>query len=159
DTSLTRTGAIAGTPLYMSPEQAKGEAVDQRCDLFSLGSVLYALATGKPPFLASSTLVILKRVTDEQARPIREVRPDVPTWLADTSAGLREKAPARRPASAAELAGLLRQGLEHLRHPERTPPPQLGALPAARPPRRRKWLALAAVGVLLIGALAGGLIY
>src|SRR5262249_13681054 len=110
DTSLTRTGAIAGTPLYMSPEQARGEAIDHRSDLFSLGSVLYALCTGRPPFLASSTLVILNRVTDEEPQPIQKVRPDVPTWLADIIARLHEKDPARRLASAAELAGLLRQG-------------------------------------------------
>src|SRR5947208_9782511 len=65
DASLTRPGLIAGTPRYMSPEQAEGKLVDHRSDLFSLGSVLYALCTGQPPFRADSALAILKRVCDD----------------------------------------------------------------------------------------------
>src|SRR5262249_19549725 len=64
DASLTQSGVIAGTPQYMAPEQARGEAVDHRADLFSLGSVLYALCTGRPPFRASSTMAVLQRVCE-----------------------------------------------------------------------------------------------
>src|SRR5207302_1627506 len=70
DASLTQSGVIAGTPMYMSPEQARGEAVDHRTDLFSLGSVLYTLSTGRPPFRASGTMAVLKRVCEETPRPI-----------------------------------------------------------------------------------------
>src|SRR5262249_3362011 len=59
---LTRTGVVAGTPMYMSPEQARGEHIDPRSDLFSLGSVLYTLCTGHAPFRAGSTIAVLKRV-------------------------------------------------------------------------------------------------
>ncbi len=65
----------------MSPEQARGDAIDQRSDLFSLGSVIYAMATGRPPFRAESSYGILRRVCEADARPLREVSSDVPYWL------------------------------------------------------------------------------
>ena len=94
DASLTQSGVVAGTPQYMSPEQARGEAVDHRSDLFSLGSVLYFMCTGHPPFRASSTPAVLRRVSDERPRPLREVNLDVPDWLAAIVDRLHEKDPA-----------------------------------------------------------------
>src|SRR5213079_882678 len=61
DADITEAGVVAGTPMYMAPEQARGEAIDHRADLFSLGSVLYVMCTGNPPFQATGTLAILKR--------------------------------------------------------------------------------------------------
>ena len=82
DASITDSGMILGTPYYMSPEQARGEPVDHRTDLFSLGSVLFALGTGQPPFRAESTVAVLRKVSDDAPRSIRELNPDVPEWLA-----------------------------------------------------------------------------
>ncbi len=65
DASLTQSGVVAGTPQYMAPEQARGEPVDHRADLFSLGSVLYAMCTGQPPFRAGGTLAVLRQVAEE----------------------------------------------------------------------------------------------
>ena len=81
DATLTRTGIIAGTPQYMSPEQANGDAVDHRSDLFSLGSVLYAMCTARPPFRAETTFGVLRRIRETAPRPIREINADMPEWL------------------------------------------------------------------------------
>src|SRR5205823_9727582 len=129
DASLTQSGVLAGTPQYMAPEQARGESVDHRADLFSLGSVLYAMCSGRPPFRASATLAVLHRVCEDVPRPLVEINPEVPGWLADVIATLHAKDPTDRFRSAAEVAELPERGLAHLRQPERVPPPS--------PPRRR----------------------
>ncbi len=74
DMSLTQTGIIAGTPHYMSPEQATGQAINARSDLFSLGAVLYFMATGHPPFRASAALAVLHRICREKHRPVRQTQ-------------------------------------------------------------------------------------
>ena len=107
DASLTQSGVVAGTPLYMAPEQARGETVDHRADLFSLGSVLYAMCTGRSPFRASTTLAVLRRVCDDTPRPIREVNPEIPDWLAAIIDRLLAKDRAERYQSAAEVAEVL----------------------------------------------------
>ncbi|MGV3484671.1 MAG: protein kinase domain-containing protein [Planctomycetaceae bacterium] len=103
DASLTRSGLVSGTPLYMSPEQAQGLRVDQRSDLFSLGSVLYAMCTGHPPFRASSAVAILRRVVEDRPRPMQDLIPEIPQWLVDIVSRLHEKNPADRYQSAADL--------------------------------------------------------
>ena len=123
DASLTETGVIAGTPQFMSPEQALGEPQDYRTDLFSLGSVLYALCTGRLPFRAANTLAVLRRVAEEEARPIREINPEIPRWLEDIIERLMQKHPIDRFQSAAEVAQLLEGHLAHLQQPHRIPPP------------------------------------
>src|SRR5262245_46825467 len=99
DATLTQSGMIAGTPAYMSPEQANGEKFDARSDLFSLGSVLYALCAGRSPFHGGTTLTVLKRVSEQTPRPLREVNPDVPEWLEAMIARLHSKDPAARYAT------------------------------------------------------------
>ena len=107
DASLTQSGVVAGTPQYMSPEQARAESVDHRSDLFSLGSVLYFMCTGHSPFRASSTPAVLRRVSDDRPRPLREVNLDVPDWLVTIVDRLHEKDPANRFQSATEVADTL----------------------------------------------------
>ncbi len=114
DASITQSGVVAGTPLYMAPEQAQGETIDHRADLFSLGSVLYAMCTGQPPFRASSTFAVLKRVCEEAPRPIREINPDVPEWLCAVVARLHAKKPDDRFASARDVADALTGRLSEL---------------------------------------------
>src|ERR1700723_2147872 len=73
DASLTHSGIVAGTPHYMSPEQASGEATDGRSDLFSLGAVLYFMATGHPPFRAEQAMAVLNRICHDRPRPVAQI--------------------------------------------------------------------------------------
>ena len=107
DVSITQSGMIIGTPLYMSPEQARSESLDHRTDLFSLGSVLYAMTTGRSPFRADNTLATLKRVSEETPQPIQELVPGTPRWLCDLITKLLAKNPTERIPSAREVAELL----------------------------------------------------
>ena len=94
DASLTHTGYHPGTPQYMSPEQARGETIDARSDLSSLGSVLYTMCTGRTPFRAETNYGILRRITDNEPRAIQETNPAVPEWLVALVARLHAKSPA-----------------------------------------------------------------
>lgn len=154
DASLTQSGVAAGTPQYMAPEQARGEPVDARADLFSLGSVLYALCTGRPPFRAETTMGVLRRVCEDAPRPIRELNPEIPDWLEAIVARLQAKAPADRFGSATEVAQLLGRCLTHLEFPERDQPPPFTSEPAATPHHRRVRGGLVAA-VLLAVAVTG----
>ncbi|MEZ6091554.1 MAG: serine/threonine-protein kinase, partial [Pirellulaceae bacterium] len=91
DASMTQSGMIAGTPMYMAPEQARGETLDHRADLFSLGSVLYQMASGRPPFRAPTTIAVLKRVCEDTPRSLDDVIPETPAWLQTIIFRLLEK--------------------------------------------------------------------
>jgi serine/threonine protein kinase len=111
DVRLTQSGLVAGTPLYLAPEQATGGPIDTRADLFSLGSVLYELCTGQPPFEAATSLAVIRRVCDQTPRPIREINPKIPEALCRLIDRLHSKRPADRPARAQQVADDLRQFL------------------------------------------------
>jgi predicted Ser/Thr protein kinase len=130
DASVTQSGVIAGTPQYMSPEQAQGEPVDHRTDLFSLGSVLYALCAGHPPFRASGSMAVLKRVIEDTPRPVRDSNPDIPDWLETIIAKLHAKPREDRFQSAAEAAQVLGQHLAHVQQPHLAPRPEPVQAPA-----------------------------
>ncbi|MCA8990286.1 MAG: serine/threonine protein kinase, partial [Planctomycetaceae bacterium] len=107
DASMTQSGIIAGTPMYMAPEQAQGDKLDQRADLFSLGSVLYQMISGRPPFRAPTTMAVLRRVTEDTPRPIREIIPETPGWMCELFGHLHARNPAERFSSAREVSELL----------------------------------------------------
>lgn len=107
DASMTQSGIITGTPMYMAPEQAHGHKLDQRADLFSLGSVLYQMISGRPPFRAPTTMAVLKRVTEDTPRPIQEIIPETPAWMCELIGHLHAKNPAERFSSAQEVSELL----------------------------------------------------
>lgn len=103
DANLTNSGIIVGTPHYMSPEQADGRPLDHRSDLFSLGSVLYFMATGHPPFRADRPMAVLKRTCHDPHRSAGECNAEIPDALSAIVDRLLEKAPERRFTTAAEL--------------------------------------------------------
>jgi serine/threonine protein kinase len=108
DLTLSKQGTVCGTPLYMAPEQASAQPIDHRCDLFSLGSVLYAMCTGRPAFQGPSNLAVLKLICEHTPLPIEQLNPAVPDWLVKVVNRLQAKNPADRFQSAAELAETLR---------------------------------------------------
>lgn len=136
DASLTHSGTISGTPLYMAPEQALGHTLDHRTDLFSLGSVMYQMVSGRPPFRAPTTMAVLRRVTEDTPRALQEIVPEVPEWLVAVINRLLEKQPEQRFQTASEVADLLARCQQHLQQPESCPlPTEVSALlPAANTP-------------------------
>jgi serine/threonine-protein kinase len=108
----------------MSPEQATGEAIDHRSDLFSLGAVLYFMATGRPPFRAEGAFAVLHRICNDEHRPVWQANPEIPDELSDLIDQLLAKKPSRRPATAADTSRQLAAQLSHFQ--------QFG-------PSRRKW--------------------
>lgn len=124
DATLTTTGLIAGTPQYMSPEQARGDSVCTRSDLFSLGSVMYAMSTGRPPFRAQTSYGIIRRVIDDEPRPIGDLNSEIPGWLEGLINRLLAKQRDARFMSADEVASLLQECIAHVQQPHSNPLPQ-----------------------------------
>ena len=155
DASISQSGIIAGTPMFMAPEQALGQHIDQRADLFSLGSVLYQMVSGRPPFRAPSALAVLKRVVEEPPRPIPEIIPETPEWLCDIISKLHAKNPDERYQSAREVGDVLADCEAKLKAKQEVK----NVLPAVKPAAPTasagwKWAAAAAVVMLPMIALA-----
>ena len=143
---MTQTGALIGTPEYMSPEQARGENLTERSDLFSLGVILYELLTGKSPYPADAPLATLWKRLQEKPKPPVDVDPTVPKPLSDIVMKALELEPENRFASAREMAQQLEIWLG----------PSAGSstifLPAPHHTHYWKW-ASATLAVLLIAAV------
>jgi serine/threonine protein kinase len=117
DVTLTKTGTIMGTPAFMSPEQARGETVDHRSDLFSFGCILYTLSAGVDPFHANTTTATLTALATQDPCAVHNLNPAIPRPLSDLIAQLLAKNPNDRPASAAAV-------LQQLQRIEAAPAPQ-----------------------------------
>ena len=173
--TLTAHGIVLGTLHAMSPEQARGGEVDARSDLFSLGTLLYELLTGRSPFRGRDPLDTLQRLAGHRPPPIRQIRPELPRALSDLVDRLLAKLPEDRPGSAAEAARELTALAERLEEPP-APEAEDGSVTFAFPfplasrsserggasgsyaslKLRRRPLALAAVILLLLVAIGFG---
>jgi formylglycine-generating enzyme required for sulfatase activity len=139
----TRTGAILGTPAYMSPEQAEGKRLDARSDVFSFGVLLHELLTGKRPFRGDTEIAVLASILRDEPEPVTRLRPDTPPALARIVARCLEKRPDARYADGASLLADLAACREALAAPPVVPPWR-------RPP------VLAGAAVLLVALAAAG---
>jgi hypothetical protein len=152
DASLSRSGEVCGTPHYMAPEQVLGQAIDHRADLFSLGSVLYYMCSGKLPFDAPSSTAVLHRVIDNDPPPLPA---SVPAWLASVITALHAKEPDQRIPSAREVkeALLSRRGWGAATRALR--PTAAVAAPAGggRPSRGHRAVLAVLLGLVFVGSL------
>ena len=145
----TRPGMVLGTVGYMSPEQAGGEAVDFRSDQFSLGSVVYEMATGKRAFQKKTPVETLSAILREDPEPLAAASPQAPAPLRWIVERCLAKEPENRYAATRDLARDLKQTLDHLSETS------LETAAVSRPKKRRRAVAAAVLGALLLGAAAG----
>jgi eukaryotic-like serine/threonine-protein kinase len=148
ETMLTEPGAAMGTIAYMSPEQARGQSVDARTDLWSFGVVLYEMATGSRPFAGPTAPMIFEALLTKTAQPIRDRNPNVPAELERIIGKLLEKDRELRYASAADL----RAELIRIKSSQEAPSGSVPSIPSALATRAVLRYAAAVVPILILAA-------
>jgi serine/threonine-protein kinase len=153
--NLTITGAMVGTPTYMSPEAVLGEPCDARSDLYSLGVVLYEMVTGKPPYTANTPYSMMMKQTTEPLPSPRTLDPAVPEVVETLLLKALAKDPIERFQSAAELAGALNRAQQLLCGEQASQNPTYSRVCTASPPTLQTAPELAGAWVSLSLALSG----
>lgn len=154
DAAMTHSSLIAGTPQYMSPEQAKGATLDHRSDLFSLGCVMYFMATGRALYRGDGPYSVISQLCKGQYTSVRELNPDIPAFVADMIDKLLEIEPQHRFQSAQQLVHHLQSSLAYLHQPTANRAPQ--KIWSSR--RKRFWRRAVGIGsVVLLGGLVLGI--
>ena len=154
--AITQTGLLAGTPMFMSPEQARGESVDNRSDLFSLASVMFVMLTGRPPVEGDSSYSVVRKIGGEPMPTLSDVDASLPKWLSRIVHRLHASKPEDRLQTAAEVADVLNQCLAHVQNPAECELPARFASPPFMSSQRRNataatLLAVAIGGVTIFG--------
>ena len=152
DAGITQSGWIAGTPHYMSPEQSSGENLDCRTDLFSLGGLLYFLATGREPFRGEKPFAVIQKIINEPPISPRELNSDLPAMISDVIERLLEKKPDDRFQSATAVRQWLENYLAYLQQPMSVAQPQ--RVLTRRRRRIRNWKLTTMVGSAVLLATA-----
>ena len=151
DVGVTQTGWLMGTPHYMSPEQVKGNEIDPRSDLFSMGGVLHFLCTGREPFRGDRPFAVMQKIVNEDPVDAQAVNNEVTRTLAQIIRGLVNKNVDQRFQSAAEVDDVLTQYLAHLQNPRVEPKPKIKL--ANQLPSKRLSQILIGLAALLVGAV------
>jgi serine/threonine protein kinase len=151
-TQKTQTGAVAGTPGYMAPEQADCKTLDPRADLFSLGCVLYRLAAGRPAFEGSSVVALLLAVATVDPPPAHQLNPQIPVELSGLIIRLLAKDPARRPASTQEVIKAI-HGMDHFIEPDQ--PSTIDFVPKSATPTARSGISTTRGLKIIVDAALG----
>src|SRR6266849_2297828 len=147
---MTRTGAVMGTPRYMSPEQVEGKEVDSRCDLYALGLVLYEMVTGATPFSGESTWQLMYQRVQVMPKDVKLVNPALPDYVARVIMHCLEKEPANRYQSAKEILADLDAG----RSPTLTVAPSTSrTVQINLPVVEKRWLYVAGSGIIVLVGL------
>jgi serine/threonine-protein kinase len=137
--TMTRTGALMGTPQYMAPEQAQGQRASVRSDIYSLGIVMYQMLTGKVPFEAETPWAVIRQHVETQPKDVRKLRSDVPKALGSLVTRCLEKDPDRRFQTPRELALAIEKAVPQISRPQpqqqpissvRQSPPKIAPIPA-----------------------------
>ncbi len=130
--TMTQTAQVIGTAQYLSPEQARGERVDARSDLYSVGCLLYELLTGRPPFTGDSPVAIAYQHVRENPIPPSRVDPELPGWADPIVLKAMAKDPADRYQSAADMRGDIQRAIGGYPIAAQMPPPGFGGGPGTR---------------------------
>jgi serine/threonine protein kinase/dienelactone hydrolase len=149
--NLTEAGGLVGTPLYMSPEQARGDSIDARSDLWSLGVIFYRSLTGRNPFEAQSTYALLHAIIHQEPPPLRQLRPGTPAMAEKIVQRALQKDPAERFQSAASMSRDFAELLNSI-----TRSPTLAPTPSRR---HSRLFVLAPVFAVLLALAAGAWFY
>ena len=153
DSEASASGMVVGTPHYISPEQARGEATDFRSDVYSLGIVMFEMLGGRRPFTGKSPMDVMAKQLTEPLPPMRETCPDVPSAVVTLVEAMTAKVPAARPASYPDLLRLLAPGATGAVPESATS--TMPRLPKSKPVRStaRRWIAAVAMLAVIVAAI------